>query len=209
MISKPFDPDLLRRRSRRHSIPCLSDSGRNVARWSLRTRLVSLVALALLPVLGVAVWQAELQEQAAVTQRARRSGRSPISLWHGTLDCSMHPSACSLQPVQMSPSSKAPGRTRPQSCEPLRRLPFQAASGLSRPVFHGVRDGRQRDPPVRDRGSRGRMNFSDRDIFQKARRGDSQIVGDAIASRISTSAIIPIAIALRRDGEFRASVRSA
>ena len=45
-----------------------------MVRWSLRAKLVTLVALALLPVLGLAAWQSKLQEQAVVSLRAAELG---------------------------------------------------------------------------------------------------------------------------------------
>ena len=40
-----------------------------MVRWSLRSKLVTLVALALLPVLWLAAWQANLQGASVVAQR--------------------------------------------------------------------------------------------------------------------------------------------
>ncbi len=175
-----------------------------MARWSLRTRLVSLVALALLPVLGVAVWQAELQEQAAVTQRAAALGAVSdlaVARYAGLFDASqrMLAAACAdesvLESARPNPSPQVVSR-----CEDYLSKLLQAYPGQYSTAFATDDKGTARCATA---GRAVGMNFSDRDIFQKARRGDSQIVGDAIASRISTSAIIPIAIALRRDGEFR------
>ena len=175
-----------------------------MARWSLRTKLVSLVALALLPVLGVAVWQAELQEQAAVTQRAAALGAVSdlaVARYAGLFDASqrMLAAACAdesvLESARPNPSPEVVSR-----CEDYLSKLLQAYPGQYSTAFATDDQGTARCATA---GRAVGMNFSDRDIFQKARRGDSQIVGDAIASRISTSAIIPIAIALRRDGEFR------
>ena len=90
-----------------------------MARWSLRTKLVSLVALALLPVLGVAVWQAELQEQAAVTQRAAALGAVSdlaVARYAGLFDASqrMLAAACAdesvLESARPNPSPEVVSR---------------------------------------------------------------------------------------------------
>lgn len=175
-----------------------------MARWSLRTKLVSLVALALLPVLGGAVWQAELQQEAAVSQRAAALGSVAdlaVARYAGLLDASqrMLTAACAdesvLESARLDPSPETLTR-----CEGYLSKLVQAYPGQYSTAFATDEQGVARC--ATERRAVG-MNFSDRDIYQKARRGDAQIVGDAVASRISTRAIIPLAIALRRDGEFR------
>jgi len=174
-----------------------------VARWSLRTKLVTLVALALLPVLGLAVWQAELQEEATFSQRAAALGSVSdlaVARYAGLFDASqrMLAAACADESVVESarpdPSPEAANR-----CEAYLSKLVQAYPGQYSTAFVTDDEGIARCATARRAVG---MNFADREIFQKARQGGELVSGAAIASRISTRAIIPIAIAIRRDGAF-------
>ncbi|WP_428681551.1 sensor histidine kinase [Reyranella sp.] len=176
-----------------------------MARWSLRTKLVTLVALALLPVLGLAIWQADLQEESVAAQRdAALASVSDLAVarYAGLFDASrrMLTAACADESVEQS-ASAAPWADTVGRCETylsklLETYPGQYSTAL-------VTDEQGIARCASARRAIG-MNFSDRDVFQKTSRGShGLVVGDAIASRVSTSAIIPIAIPIGRDGAFR------
>lgn len=174
-----------------------------MARWSLRTKLVTLVALALLPVLGLAIWQAELQEQAAIAQRASALGSVSdlaVARYAGLYDASqrMLAAACAdesvVESARPAPAPEVVGR-----CESYLSKLVQAYPGQYSTAFVTDDQGIARCATARRAVG---MNFTDRDIFQKARRGRAMVAGEAIASRISTNAIIPIAVPIWREGEF-------
>lgn len=174
-----------------------------MARWSLRSKLVTLVALALLPVLGLAVWQAQLQEESAISQRVAALGSVSdlaVARYAGLFEASqrMLAAACAdesvVESARTDPSPEATTR-----CESYLSKLVQAYPGQYSTAFVTDDQGTARCSTARRAVG---MNFSDRDIFQKAKRGGELVIGDAIASRISTRAIIPIAIAIRRDGAF-------
>ena len=176
-----------------------------MARWSLRTKLVTLVALALVPVLGLAVWQAELQEKSAVAQRdAVLASVSDLAVarYAGLFDASrrMLTAACADESVEQSAYADATtdmvGRCESYLSKLLQTYPGQYSTAL-------VTDEQGIARCASTRRAIG-MSFSDRDVFQKAQqRAGDLVVGAAIASRVSTNPIIPIAIPIVRDGAFR------
>ncbi|OYY43702.1 MAG: hypothetical protein B7Y08_11700 [Rhodospirillales bacterium 24-66-33] len=175
-----------------------------MARWSLRTKLVTLVALALLPVLGLAVWQAERQEQAAVSQRAaalESVSDLAVARYAGLFDASrrMLTAACADESVgdsaRLDPPAETVGRCESYLSKLLETYPGQYSAAFVTDVQGTARCATAQ----RAIG----MNFSDRDFFRKAQRSKELVVGEAIASRVSPSAVIPIAIPVLRDGTFR------
>ena len=174
-----------------------------MARWSLRSKLVTLAALALLPVLGLAAWQADLLEEAAVSQRATALGSVSdlAAARYASLFGSsrrMLSAACSDESVQQSAAVSPPAATVARCAGHLSNLlaayPGEYSSAL-------VTDDRGVARCATDPKAVG-MTFSDRDVFQKVQQSRELVVGDTIASRITPNAIIPIAIPIIHDGAF-------
>ncbi len=175
-----------------------------MARWSLRSKLLTLVALALLPVLGLAAWQASLQEESVVSQRAaalRSVSELAVARYAGLFEASRRlvTAACSDESVEQSASSGPPsaalGRCGGYLARLLAAYPGQYSSAL-------VTDEQGIARCASDPKAIG-MSFADRDVFEKVRPARGLVIGDTIASRITQHAIIPIAAPVMRDGTFR------
>lgn len=175
-----------------------------MARWSLRSKLVTLAALALLPVIGLAAWQATEQEEADVSRRAAAlSSVSDLAgaRYGGLFDASkrMLSAACADESVEQSaraePAPADVGRCESYLTKLLGSYPGQYSAAL-------VTDEQGIARCATAPNAIG-MNFADRDVFQKVRPARDLVVGNTIASRISGSAVIPIAVPILRDGAFR------
>lgn len=175
-----------------------------MARWSLRSKLATLVALALLPVLGLAAWQASVQEHAEVSQRAAALGSVAdlaVARYGGLFDASRRllTAACADESVEQSAAAEPPaesvGRCEGYLSKLLAAYPGQYSTAL-------VTDEQGIARCASDPKAIG-MAFADRDVFQKVRPAKGLVIGDTIASRISPNAIIPIAVPVMRGGAFR------
>jgi two-component sensor histidine kinase len=174
-----------------------------VVRWSLRSKLVTLAALALLPVLGLSAWQARLQEESVVSQRAAALGfvsDLAEARYSSLFEASQRlvTAACADESVEQSASVDPPADTARRCGAYLSTLlsayPGQYSSGL-------VTDEQGIARCASDSKAVG-MSFADREVFEKARSAGGLVVGQTIASRITPQAIIPIAVPLMRGGEF-------
>jgi len=175
-----------------------------VVRWSLRSKLVTLVALALLPILGVAAWQAEVQEESAASQRTAALGSVSdlaVARYASLFEASRRlvTAACADASVEQSAST-----------EPLDAAARQCGTYLSKllSAFPGqyssavVTDGQGIARCASDSKAVG-ISFADRDAFQKVRSASALVVGETVASRITPHAVIPMAVPVIRDGTFQ------
>ena len=175
-----------------------------MVRWSLRSKLVTLVALALLPVLGLAAWQSKLQEESVISQRVAALGSVSdvaVARYASLFEASRRllTAACADDSVEQSasaePSSATAGRCGGYLSKLLAAYPGQYSTAL-------VTDDQGVARCASDAKALG-MSFADRDVFQRAQPAKGLIVGDTIASRMTQHAIIPIAVPIIRDGTFR------
>ncbi|MDO8973641.1 sensor histidine kinase [Reyranella sp.] len=175
-----------------------------MVRWSLRSKLVTLVALALLPVLGLAAWQSKLQEESVISQRVAALGSVSdvaVARYASLFEASRRllTAACADESVEQSasaePSSATAGRCGGYLSKLLAAYPGQYSTAL-------VTDDQGVARCASDAKALG-MSFADRDVFQRAQLAKGLIVGDTIASRMTQHAIIPIAVPIIRDGTFR------
>lgn len=175
-----------------------------MVRWSLRSKLVTLAALALLPVLGLAAWQAKLQEDASVRQRNDALGSVSdlaVARYDNLFDASRRllSAACTDESVELSasadPSAATVGRCGGYLSKLLAAYPGQYSSAL-------VTDEQGIARCASDPKAVG-MSFADRGVFQKTRLARDLVIGETIASRITPHAIVPIAVPVIRDGTFR------
>jgi two-component sensor histidine kinase len=175
-----------------------------VVRWSLRSKLVTLVALALLPVLGLAAWQSKLQEVSVVSQRVAALGSVSdvaVARYASLFEASRRllTAACADDSVEQSaaaePSSAIAGRCGGYLSKLLAAYPGQYSTAL-------VTDDQGVARCASDAKALG-MSFADRDVFQRAQPAKGLVVGDTIASRMTQHAIIPIAVPIIRDGTLR------
>lgn len=175
-----------------------------MVRWSLRSKLVALAALALLPVLALAAWQARLEEKSVVAQRAAALGFiSDLAVArYGTLfeaSRRLVTAACADASVEQSASTD-PAAATARRCGSYLSILLAAYPGQYSSAVVTDEQGIARcasDPKVVG------MSFADREVFEKVRSTRRPAVGETIASRIAPHAIIPIAVPITRDGMFR------
>ncbi len=172
-----------------------------MARWSLRSKLVTLVALALLPVLGLAAWQAEREEAAGAARLSAALGAVAdlsVARYGGLFEASqrMLSAACADDSVEGAAAGEpsAVGRCEGYLSKLLAAYPDQYSAAF---VTDSQGIGRCSTAPA----GLG-MSFADRDFFQKVRSSTTIVVGDTIVSRIAPKPIIPIALPVTRDGAF-------
>jgi len=174
-----------------------------MARWSLRMNLVAVVALASLPVLGLVAWATH--DQAEVLRAARvdkvvAEAEIAVSGHREFLEGSRRllVSACAEDAVEKSADPAAPQATVDQ-CEGflarlLRKFPAEYSALV---VTDAAGDIRCSTVPPSDGKSLG-----DRDIFKSVRDARTFIVGSTIASRVTSSTIIPLAVPVMADDRF-------
>lgn len=175
-----------------------------MARWSLRSKLVTLVALALLPVLGLAAWQADKEEAAGIARRGTALGAAAdlaVARYNGLFEASqrMLSAACGDEAVESSASADPPaasvGRCEGYLSKLLAAYPDQYSTAL-------VTDEQGVARCATAPNAIG-MTFADRDVFQKVLPSRGLVVGDTIVSRVTPKPIVPIALPILRDGAFR------
>jgi two-component sensor histidine kinase len=175
-----------------------------LARWSLRSKLVVLAALALLPVLGLAAWQARIEQRAgAVETRSALSMAAEIAVArYGEVvgaSTRLLSAACLNDAAQLAASlTPAPadiGRCEAYLTRLLAVYPGQYSAFL---VTDEQGVARCASTPT----AVG-MTFADRDIFQKVRRTSGFAVSEQISSRLGPHTVVPIALPIMRDGAFQ------
>lgn len=175
-----------------------------MVRWSLRSKLVTLAALALLPVLALAAWQARLQEESDVAQRAAALGfvsDLAVARYDSLFEASRRlvTAACTDASVEQS-ASPDPAAATARRCGSYLSILLAAYPGQYSSAVVTDEQGVARcasDPKAVG------MSFADRDVFDKVQSARGLAVGETIASRIAPHAIIPIALPITRDGMFR------
>ncbi len=173
------------------------------ARWSLRSKLASLVAVAFLPVLGLAAWNAdgglrtlEAQRAAAVTSAAELA----VSRYRAVIESTRRllPAVCSETTVSKSVSPDA-APSDITGCEiylggVLKAFPNEYSAAL---VTDDKGTARCSSSPTIIG-----MSFADRAIFAQVRDAKAFSLGAPIASRVTSVAIIPAAMPVLRGNEF-------
>lgn len=174
-----------------------------LARLSLRTKLVLLVAAALLPVLGLAAWRAGSELHKAEAHRAEAVAVATElavarhrMLIEGTRRLLV--AICSEDAVSKSASSEATPSDI-TGCEMylarvLKAFPGEYSSAL-------VTDDKGIARCSSTMTVTG-MGFSDREIFRQVRDTREFSLGAQIASRVTALGIIPMALPIMRGGEF-------
>jgi two-component sensor histidine kinase len=175
-----------------------------LAGWSLRTRLVLVVTVALLPVLALAAWYAvreqrgsQLREAEAVTAAADLVVARHRELLEATRRLLV--AMCEEDAVRQSASTDASAADI-NRCEAylgrvLQKFPNEYSSAV---VTDASGTARCSSAPA----AVG-MGFSDREIFRLVRETRKFTVTAQLASRVTPNAVIPTALPILQGGEFR------
>ncbi len=174
------------------------------ARWSLRSKLVAVIALALVPVVCLSVWQAAaLREAAAARQVSALAAAADMAAARFdaqvTSATSLLTAVCADDVVRASILPDAQAGVVAQ-CEAYigRTLADRQGNYSALVVTDEAGVGRCANKPA----ALG-MSFADRDVFRMVRDGASPAVGPKLGSRIEPITVIPVGVAVREAGAFR------
>jgi two-component sensor histidine kinase len=174
-----------------------------MARWSLRTKLVAVTALALLPVAAISGWRAfddARQAQGRHADAAAAVSDLAASRYRELMEGSRRllTAACMDDAVQ---SALGPDATPADAerCDAyllrlLQKFPSDYSAALAVDE-HGI--ARCGSTPA----ARGK-NFSDREVFRAVRQSRAPAVGANVASRVTQKTVIPIGVPDVREGRF-------
>ncbi|MPZ32144.1 MAG: HAMP domain-containing protein [Rhodospirillales bacterium] len=175
-----------------------------LAGWSLRTRLVVVVTVALLPVLALSAWYAVREQRATELRRVETVAAAAelvVARHRELLEATRRllVAMCEEDTVRQSASPDA-GAADINRCEAylgqvLQKFPNEYSSAF---VTDAAGTARCSSAPT----AVG-MGFSDREIFRLVRETGKFAVGVQLASRVTPTAVIPTALPILKDGEFR------
>jgi two-component sensor histidine kinase len=174
-----------------------------MARWSLRTKLVAVAALALLPVVAISGWRAfddAREVQARHAEAASAVSGLADSRYRELMEGSRRllVAACADDAVQrvLQPTATAEDTQRCDAylSQLLQKFPSDYSAAL---VIDDRGSARCGSTPT----ARG-MNFSDREVFRLVQQSRTPAVGANVASRVTQQIVIPIGVPVVRDGQF-------
>ena len=175
-----------------------------LARWSLRSKLVVLAAIALLPVLGLAAWQARIEQRATASQASAAlsfTAELAVARYVELIAASTRllSAACLNDSVELA-ASLAPVPADVGRCETYLSRLMAAFSEQYSAVLVTDEQGVAR---CASNPAAIGMSFADREIFQKVRGASGLAIGEQISSRLGAHTVVPIALPIVRDGGFR------
>jgi two-component sensor histidine kinase len=175
-----------------------------LAGWSLRTRLVVVVTIALLPVLALSAWYAVREQRANQMRRAEAVAAAAelVVARHAELieaSRRLLVAMCEEDTVRLSASPDASAadinRCEAYLGQVLQKFPNEYSSAF---VTDAAGTARCSSAPT----AVG-VGFSDREVFRMVRETGKFAVGAQLASRVTPTAVIPTALPILKDGDFR------
>jgi two-component sensor histidine kinase len=175
-----------------------------MARWSLRTKLIAAVIVAVLPALALSAWQAvdqqrnaDLRKSETVAATAELAAARYRTLIEGSRR--LLEAVCAEDAVRQSANPDA-SPTEINRCEAyltnvLGKFPREYSS-----AFVTDAEGVARCATLPTAVGVG---FSDRDIFRLVRDTKAFALGAQVASRVAPRTVIPVALPILQDGAFR------
>jgi two-component sensor histidine kinase len=175
-----------------------------LARWSLRTRLVAMVTVALLPVLALAAWHGAREQQRTDLRRGELivAAADLVASRHRELleasrrllvamcaDDDVRASAnTDAMPVEVNRCETYLGRVLQAFPDQYSQAAITDAEGVARCSSAPTAIG---------------MNFADREIFKMVRETRKFSIGAQVASRVTPNVVIPMALPIVQGGAFR------
>jgi two-component sensor histidine kinase len=175
-----------------------------LAGWSLRTRLVVVVTIALLPVLALAAWYAVREQRTGQARHAEAvvtAAELVVARHRELIEASRRllVAMCEEDTVRQSanPDASAADINRCEAYlgQVLRQFPNEYSSAFVTDVTGTAR--------CSSAPTAVGMGFSDREVFKLVRETGKFAVGAQLASRVTPAAVIPIALPILQGGEFR------
>lgn len=174
-----------------------------MADWSLRTKLVAVVGVALAPVIALAAWSTRddiVAVRAAHEEVMSASLERAVARYRELIEGSRRlvAAACSGDIVR-KPLGPTAAKADVDACgvylsDVVRQFPRQYAGMM---VTDKSGTARCSTAPT-DIG----MTFADREIFRLVRENDGVSIGAVVAGRAASRAVIPIAVPIVIDGRF-------
>jgi two-component sensor histidine kinase len=174
-----------------------------MARWSLRTKLVAVAALALLPILLLSGWRAYIDSRAAQAHRAEAAtavAGKAAARYRELLEGSRRllVAACDDDAVRAAVVAEALpvdlDRCESYLGRLLQRFPGDYSALL---VTDDSGIARCASTP-RARG----MTFSDRELFKAVHQSHAFGIGSYVASRLTPTTVVPMGVPVLHDGRF-------
>ena len=175
-----------------------------LAGWSLRTRLVVIVTIALLPVLALSAGYAVREQRTTKVRHAEAvttAAELVVARHREMIEASRRllVAICQEDSVRLSANPEA-SAVEVNRCEAylgqvLQKFPNEYSTAV---VTDAEGTARCANSPT----ALG-MDFSDREIFRLVRETRKFAVGAQLASRVTPNAVIPTALPILQGGEFR------
>lgn len=175
-----------------------------LARWSLRSRLVAVVAVTLLPLVALSGWYAKREQQRIDMSSAEpvvAAAEAVVSRHRELLAGSrrMLVAMCAEDTVQLSAKPDAMASDI-NACEAyLRRVLGTFPNEYSSAVVTDAQGVARCSSAPTAIG----MAFDDREIFRAVRDAKKFTVGTQVAGRVTPNTVIPLALPILQGGEFR------
>jgi two-component sensor histidine kinase len=175
-----------------------------LAGWSLRTRLVVVVTIALLPVLALSAWNAVREQRASELRRTEAVAAAAevvVARHRELLEATRRllVAMCEEDTVRLSANADATAadinRCEAYLGQVLQKFPTQYSSAF---VTDAAGTARCASAPT----AVG-MSFGDREVFRQVRETRKFTVSAQLASRVTPNAVIPTALPILQGGEFR------
>ena len=175
-----------------------------LARWSLRSRLVAVVALTLLPLVALSGWYAKREQQRSEMRHSQPlvAAAELVASRHRQLLASSHgllAAMCAEDAVQLSAAPEATASDINACGAYLRRALRAFADEYSSAVVTDAQGVARCSSVPAAVG----VAFDDREVFRAVRDTRNFAVGTQVAGRITPSAVIPAALPILQGGEFR------
>jgi two-component sensor histidine kinase len=175
-----------------------------LARWSLRSRLVAVVILALLPVLALSAWHAlaeqrrsEFHRIAAVAAAADLAAARHWELIESSRRLLM--AMCADDSVRSSTRPDATPADIEQCGAYLGNVLQMFGDEYAEALVTDAKGTARCASPASAVG----LGFGDREVFRLVRDSRKFAVGAQVASRVAPRTVIPMALPFLEDGEFR------
>ncbi len=174
-----------------------------MARWSLRTTLVLVAALALLPILLLSGWRAYIDSRGAQARRAEAAtsvAEQAAARYRELLEGSRRllVAACADDAVSGAAVADAAPADVERCDSYLARLMQRFPSDYSALLVTDDRGAARCASTPRARG----MTFADRELFKAVQQSRGFGVGSYVASRLTPSTVVPMGVPILRDGQF-------
>jgi two-component sensor histidine kinase len=175
-----------------------------MALWSLRTKLIAVAAVALLPVLLLSAWRANEDVRRAELRHAEDAAavaESAVSRYRELLEGSRRllVAVCSDDAVLKALDPAATAETTADCDGYMGRVVKRFSADYSAAMVIDEKGVARCSSTAAARG----MSFADREVFRLVQQKRGVVVGANVASRVTPRTIIPLGVSVAAEGPFR------